>query len=125
MKAEDSVPRFSDIGDIGDQNCLPGGGETETREHTILPMLPLLSGETKDATFELWKSRPSVQKERGGDIRLAIRRSLKRQASRPLMILGVGASLDDIPLKFLVSFWFEGDCLEHSEHILQPQAGPD
>ncbi|KAK3769878.1 hypothetical protein RRG08_036923 [Elysia crispata] len=45
----------SDIGDIGDQNYLPGGGEIDTRVHTILPRLPLFSGETKDAAFDLWK----------------------------------------------------------------------
>ena len=54
LMAEDSVPKVSDMGDIGDQNCL-GGGEIDTRVHTILPRLPLFSGETKDAAFDLWK----------------------------------------------------------------------
>ena len=52
---EDSVPKVSDMGDIGDQNCLPGGGDIDTRVHTILPRLPLFSGETKDAACDLWK----------------------------------------------------------------------
>ena len=43
--AEDSVAGVSDIGDIGVQNCLPGGGETESRVHTFLPRLPLFGGE--------------------------------------------------------------------------------
>ena len=67
LMAEDPVPKVSDMGDIGDQNYLPGGGETDTRVHTILPRLPLFSGETKNATFDLWcmKSNACVQKIRG------------------------------------------------------------
>ena len=38
LMAEDSVPKVSDMGDIGDQNYLPGGGETDTRGHTFLPL---------------------------------------------------------------------------------------
>ena len=51
--AEDSVLKASGISDIGDQNCLPGGGEIDTMVQTILPRLPLFSGETKDAVFDL------------------------------------------------------------------------
>ena len=101
--AEDSVPKVSDMGDIGDQNYLPGGGEIDTRVHTILPRLPLFSGETKDAAFDLWKYEVECLRAEGkreADVRLAIRRSLKGQASRTLMTLGVGASVDDILLKF-------------------------
>ena len=101
--AEDFVPKVSDMGDIGDQNYLPGGGETDTRVHTTLPRLPLFSGETKDATFDLWKYEVECLRAEGkreADVRLAIRRSLKGQASRTLMTLGVGASVDDILLKF-------------------------
>ena len=46
LTAADSVPKVSDMGDIGDQNCLPGGGEIDGRP-------PLFSGETKDAAFDL------------------------------------------------------------------------
>ena len=76
---EDSVPKVSDMGDIGDQNCLPGGGEIDTRVHTILPRLPLFSGETKDAAFDLWKYEVECLRAEGkreADVRLAIQRSL-------------------------------------------------
>ena len=101
--AEDSVPTVSDMGDIGDQNCLPGGGEIDTRVHTIVPRLPLFSGETKDAAFDIWKYEVEcllAEGKREADVRLAIRRSLKGQASRTLMTLGVAPSADDILLKF-------------------------
>ena len=101
--AEDSVPKVFDIGDIGDQNCLPGGGEIDTKVHTLNPRLPLFSGETKDAAFDLWKYEVECLRAEGkreADVRLAIRRSLKGQASRALMTLDVGASVDDILLKF-------------------------
>ena len=71
--------------------------------HTILPRLSLFSGETKDAAFDLWKYEVECLRAEGkreADVRLAIRRSLKGQASRTLMTLGVGASVDDILLKF-------------------------
>ena len=92
LMVEDPIPKVSDMGDIGDQNYLPGGGETDTRVHTILPRLPLFSGETKDAAFNLWKYEVECLRAEGkreADVRLAIRRSLKGQASRTLMTLGV------------------------------------
>ena len=79
------------MGDIGDQNCLPGGGEIDTRMHTILPRLPrlpLFSGETKDAACDLWKYEVECLRAEGkreADVRLAIRRNLKGQASRTVM----------------------------------------
>ena len=73
------------------------------RVHAILPRLPLFSGETKVAAFDLLKYEVECLRAEGkreADVRLAVRRSLKGQASRTLMTLGVGASVDDILLKF-------------------------
>ena len=85
--------------------------------HTILPRLSLFSGETKDAAFDLWKYEVECLRAEGkreADVRLAIRRSLKGQASRTLMTLGVGASVDDILLKFQSVF----DPMETAQNIL-------
>ncbi|RUS68980.1 hypothetical protein EGW08_023257 [Elysia chlorotica] len=70
---------------------------------TIQPRLPLFSGESKDTAFDLWRYEVECLRAEGkreADIRMAIRRSLKGQASRTLMTLGVGASVDDILRKF-------------------------
>ena len=125
--AEDSVPKISDMGDIGDQNYLPGGGETDTRVHTTLPRLPLFSGETKDATFDLWKYEVECLRAEGkreADVRLAIRRSLKGQASRTLMTLGVGASVIDILLKFQSVFGLTETAQNILNRFYSLQQGP-
>ena len=71
------VPKVSHMGDIGDQTCLPGGGEIDTRVHTIVPRLPLFSGKTKDAAFDIWKYEVECLRAEGkreADLRLTIRR---------------------------------------------------
>ena len=125
--AEDSVPKVSDMGDIGDQNCLPGEGEIDTRLHTILPRLPLFSGETKVAAFDLWKYEVNYLRAEGkreADVRLAMRRSLKGQASRTLMTLGVGTLVDDILLKFQSVFGPTETAQNILSSFFQPPAGP-
>ena len=65
--------------DIGDQNCLPGRGDIDTREHAFLPRLLLFSDETKNAAFNSWKYEVECLRAEGKsetDVRLAIQRSL-------------------------------------------------
>ena len=71
--------------------------------HAVLPRLPIFSGDAKDTTFDLWSFEIKCLQTEGraeADIRLAIRRSLKGQASRTLMSLGTEASVENILAKF-------------------------
>ena len=80
-----------------------GGSAPETRLHTVFPRLPIFSGDTKDTSFDLWRYEVEClrcEQTRETDIQVAIRRSLKGQASRTLMSLGVGASVEEILTKF-------------------------
>ena len=80
-----------------------GGGAPETRLHTVFPRLPIFSGDTKDTAFDLWRYEVEClrhEQTRETDIQVAIRRGLKGQASRTLMSLGVGASVEEILTKF-------------------------
>lgn len=81
--------------------------EIRGRLHTVLPRLPVFSGDPKDTNFDLWEYEVMCLRSEGvreADIRLAIRRSLKGQASRTLLTLGVGASVDDVLQKFKAVF---------------------
>ncbi|GFO41363.1 hypothetical protein PoB_006786800 [Plakobranchus ocellatus] len=74
----------------------------EMRALSELPRPLVLSGNEKDKAFELRKHElESLGQEhkRDGDIRLAVQHSQKGCASRILMSLRIGASVDDIPTK--------------------------
>ena len=75
---------------------------TERSIH-MLPRLPVFSGDAKYTSFDLWQFEVQclqAEKRPEKDIKLAIRRSLKGQASRTLMSLGIEASVEDILSKF-------------------------
>ena len=70
---------------------------------TVLPRLPLFSGEGKDSPCEVWRFEGEclvAEKRREADVRLAIRRSIKGQASLSLLSLGVDATVEQILNKF-------------------------
>ena len=65
--------------------------------------LPSFSGDGKDADFDLWKFGVDCLVQEGlgeNTVRAFIRKSLKGQASRTLLSLGVEASVQDILAKF-------------------------
>ena len=69
----------------------------------VLPRLPPFSGDDKDTQFDLWHYEVQcleAEKRPEADIKLAIRRSLKGQAQRTLLALGIEASLSEILDKF-------------------------
>lgn len=83
------------------------GEEKGYRYPQVLPRLPPFSGDAKDTTFNLWHFEVQCmleEKRAEADIKLAIRRSLKGQASRTLMSLGTTASVSDILKKFKTVF---------------------
>ena len=83
--------------------------------HAVLPRLPIFSGDAKDTTFDLWSFEIKCLQTEGraeADIRLAIRRSLKGQASRTLMSLGTEASVENILSKLSPSpLYFQNSTL--------------
>ena len=86
-----------------DDSPVSGGGAPETRLHTLFRRLPIFSGDTKDTAFHLWRYKMECLRRkqmREADVQIAIRRSLKGQASRTLLSLGVGAPVDEILAKF-------------------------
>ena len=81
--------------------------EVMSRHMHALPRLPIFSGDAKDTSYDLWSFEVKCLQSEGraeADIKLAIRRSLKGQASRSLMSLGTAASVQDILAKFSATF---------------------
>ena len=79
----------------------------EGHQFAYPPRLPFFSGEEKDTPFELWRFEIQCLLREGkteNAIKMAIRRSLKGQASRTLLALGVEASVKDILTKFEAVF---------------------
>ena len=75
--------------------------------HAVLPRLPIFSGDARDTNFDLWDFEVKCLQSEGraeADIKLAIRRSLKGQASRTLMSLGTDANVHNILKKFRAVF---------------------
>ena len=73
----------------------------------VLPRLPVFSGDDKDCQFDLWHFEVQcleAEKRPEADIKLAIRRSLKGQAQRTLLALGIDAKLSEILTKFKTVF---------------------
>ena len=73
----------------------------------VLPRLPPFSGDDKDCQFDLWHYEVQCLEQENhpeSDIKLAIRRSLRGQAQRTLMSLGINASLKTILEKFKIVF---------------------
>lgn len=81
--------------------------DLQDRNVHMLPRLPVFSGDAKDTPFDLWHFEVEclqAEKHSEGDIKLAIRRSLRGQASRSLMSLGIKASVSEILEKFRTIF---------------------
>ncbi|GFR73006.1 modulator of apoptosis 1-like [Elysia marginata] len=76
-------------------------------ETSMFPRLPIFSGEDKDTDFDVWHFNVQclIQEQRSeAGIKLAIRRSLKGQAPRSLISLGVEATVPQILSKFEALF---------------------
>ena len=113
------------------------GGHTEDSKAEVgrkwsqtPPRLPTFSGEEKDSPFDLWHYEVQcleAEERAEADIRLAIRRSLKGQASRTLMSLGIGASVDEILTKFKAVFGptVSGQTIMSTFYSLKQREGED
>ena len=102
-------------GSVPDSNVAMGNGATghvttatdssnsSMAVSAVLPRLPVFSGQDKDTPFDVWRFEVQCLQSEGrseNDIKLAIRRSLKGQASRTLLSLGVEAAVSNIIKKF-------------------------
>ena len=96
-------------GEIVEENLQDSGDSEERvtfsseRALQMPPRLPIFSGDAKDSPFDLWLFEVQclqVEKRAENEIKTSIRRSLKGQASRTLMLLGIEASVEDIIVKF-------------------------